>query len=344
MKGMVAGLALLVWGTGAGAAAAQDWDNEACDAACGQPCFFGSCTPAKSGYEQALAQCDIRRLELVGELYAGTRHAQLATEAARTLRAQGLARIRATPNGCAGVIPSTAMTTTETAPDLCAQIDIPAGWRCAMRGGRATLIPPATAEDAPLPEVTDPPSSTVPASASPLTAAEVAQERYACTLPDGEQGVEWIGVCYSPRTRDIYPVTDPPDFWKTVDDIGPLAAFTELSGLGLSESSVQDLTPLAELKNLRWVRLNDMPIDDISSLKGSEKLRQLDLSNSNVKNIVALGDIESLWSLSLNNTGIKDLSPLSSADNLTSLHLEGTLVRDLSPLRSLKKTLFTYPA
>lgn len=149
MRKGLTGLALAIWAL---PAAAQDGDTAACDAACGVPCYFGVCSPAKANYEQALERCDVARLEQIAAFFAGTAYAARAGEAARTLRAQGqgLARIRATPNACTALVEGegqgTGWTTRPDSPpaDPCAVVNVPAGWSCVNRDGRADLVGPVT--------------------------------------------------------------------------------------------------------------------------------------------------------------------------------------------------------
>lgn len=63
--------------------------NEACDAACGVPCYFGSCAPALQKYRDALAKCSVTDLDLIAGLYRGTDAADKAASAADILRRRG---------------------------------------------------------------------------------------------------------------------------------------------------------------------------------------------------------------------------------------------------------------
>ena len=125
--------------------------NEACDAACPVPCYFGSCSPAKATYERALAQCDIEQLDAVAKLYRGTRSATQAEEVLARLRSQTVGRIGVTPNDGTGIgVNSCAEFSSE---DACSKVTVPAGFRCTVQGGLAVLLQ----ETAPTPVVTPAP-------------------------------------------------------------------------------------------------------------------------------------------------------------------------------------------
>ena len=126
-----------------GSAIAQE--NAACDAACPVPCYFGSCAPADAGYKRALGGCDVRALDLIAELYRGTRSASDAASAADILRSQGygsVGRIGVTPNQpteTPGLENCTSLVEGDTGP--CSVVASRPGYRCEVENGVAVLIP-----------------------------------------------------------------------------------------------------------------------------------------------------------------------------------------------------------
>ena len=142
-------------------------DNASCDAACPVPCYFGTCAPADATYKRALARCDMRSLESVAQLYAGTTSANKARDALGILRSRGYgtSRIGVTPNTSGGGNTQNCTAIVEGGDDggetsgPCALVNVPVGFRCEVVGGRAELIPSGGLNPVPVPVPSPSPSS-----------------------------------------------------------------------------------------------------------------------------------------------------------------------------------------
>jgi len=119
-----------------------------------------------------------------------------------------------------------------------------------------------------------------------------------------------------------------------VEDIRPLAAFTNLVELDLSGTLVTDLSPLSVITK------GDYAGSPILIKGGMHSLNTLNLSRTAVVDLSPLHGLKKLHNLDLSHTPIKDVSPLlkSGAPWLYTLDLTGTQVSQ-ADLGQLKQRL-----
>lgn len=145
---------------------------------------------------------------------------------------------------------------------------------------------------------------------------------------------------------------------KGLENIGPLAMFTQLEILSLQENEIKDLSPLKSLHKIRELNLSQNLITDLSPLSDLRsleklrvtsnmltflpeqvnwpKLRLLWLGDNRISQLASLGGLGALSSLRLHNNRLSDLSALSSLGYLRELDLSSNQIKDFSPLYELK--------
>lgn len=147
-------------------------------------------------------------------------------------------------------------------------------------------------------------------------------------------------------------------YGTSIDDIGWLAGFHDLTSVAVELWNVQDLTPVASLAELRELHLGETkarntPIGWLAELQQLEclsveslhrglessarlpRLRRLELRTTKVRTLDFLTGHPSLESFSMDFGGIRDLAPLVTIPNLRSLELyqvRSLTSEDLSPL------------
>lgn len=144
-----------------------------------------------------------------------------------------------------------------------------------------------------------------------------------------------------------------------ISDLSPLAGFTNLRELELSDNEISnlsslselsslrkidlcnnqisDLTPLAGLSNLQTIFLVRNSICDISPLAELSDLRVLLLNDNNLSELSSLTRLSRLRELYLDNNEIYDISPLAAITNLVQLNLRGNFIHDFSPISHIEK-------
>jgi hypothetical protein len=123
---------------------------------------------------------------------------------------------------------------------------------------------------------------------------------------------------------------------KGTEDLTPLASFTELRGLVLTESLASDLTPLTGLKELRGLMLKVTHVSDLKPLAELKNLKRLYFHSTHACDLASLSRLKNLQELSLSQTPVTDLTPLAGLKSLEQLCLNYTPVADLTPLAELE--------
>jgi WD40 repeat protein/serine/threonine protein kinase len=124
-------------------------------------------------------------------------------------------------------------------------------------------------------------------------------------------------------------------------DVSPLAQLTNLQVLNLSGTPVSDVSPLAQLNGLRALYLYGTRVSDVSTLAQLTNLKRLDLWDTQVRDLSPLAQLTGLERLDLSGTPVSDVSPLARLTNLRTLNLTGTQVTDLSPLTEIPQLRIT---
>jgi len=103
-------------------------------------------------------------------------------------------------------------------------------------------------------------------------------------------------------------------------DLGALPILKTLTHLTINYP-IDDLSPLANFTNLTHLVIRDGSITDLRPLEGLTHLLNLDLSNNQITDLSPLASLTNLTSLYLDNNLISDLSPLSTLSKLERLYL-----------------------
>lgn len=119
-------------------------------------------------------------------------------------------------------------------------------------------------------------------------------------------------------------------------DIYPLAEFTNITQLELTNNRIEDVFPLGKLINLKFLDLqNNKVLKNLDGLSGLENLEYLFLGYNKVNSLKPLENLKKLKYLSIFDNQINDLSPLKSLTALETLHLKSNPVRSLEDIRNL---------
>ena len=120
-----------------------------------------------------------------------------------------------------------------------------------------------------------------------------------------------------------------------ISDISPLAGFTKLESLSITQSHIVDLSPLLSLINLRDLDLSYNNITDISLVSKIENLEKLVMIGNGISDLSPLRELTNLKNLDLGYNRIVDVSPLADLKGLRELYLDGNYIFDLFPLLNL---------
>lgn len=117
-------------------------------------------------------------------------------------------------------------------------------------------------------------------------------------------------------------------------DLQALSKMSLLEELHISGTnlSVQDLGTIAALSNLRKLSLSGCGLTNIQALGAAKSLTELDLSNNTIKDLSALSAMGTLEHLDLNHNALVDLSPLSGCTALKWLDVSYNSLTALNPL------------
>ena len=120
-------------------------------------------------------------------------------------------------------------------------------------------------------------------------------------------------------------------------DFSPLAEFTQITELWLSDTAIADLAPIVRLQQLKVLNLDYSRVSDIRPLAGMVGLIELYLSRTGVGDLRPLAGLTCLEFLALDDVPASDFSPLAGLLNLTFLALGGAQVGSLTPIAGLSK-------
>jgi Leucine-rich repeat (LRR) protein len=115
---------------------------------------------------------------------------------------------------------------------------------------------------------------------------------------------------------------------KTVEDITPLRALTNLVALDLSWLNIADISVLRNLKGLVILSLTGNQVSDLSPLSHLKHLQILYLDNNPVVDLLPLSDCTDLRILSITDTQVTDLQPLITLKRLQKLDICPVAVTD----------------
>ena len=125
-------------------------------------------------------------------------------------------------------------------------------------------------------------------------------------------------------------------YHNPIEDIGPLADMTKMTGFNLWGCLIVDLSPLRDLQNLNWIVLGNNQVSDISPLAGLINLTTFHVDSNQIVDISPLTSLTRLEELRLNRNSITDITPLTKLKNLQKLHLADNPFHDFSPLFELE--------
>ena len=125
-------------------------------------------------------------------------------------------------------------------------------------------------------------------------------------------------------------------YHNPIEDIGPLADMTKMTGFNLWGCRIVDLSPLRDLQNLNWIVLGNNQVSDISPLAGLINLTTFHVDSNQIVDISPLTSLTRLEELRLNRNSITDITPLTKLKNLQKLHLADNPFHDFSPLFELE--------
>ncbi len=120
-----------------------------------------------------------------------------------------------------------------------------------------------------------------------------------------------------------------------IADLAPLATLTRLRNLSLGGNQIIDLSPLAQLTNLEELTLTANQITNVAGLANLTKLRVLTLAYNQITDISPLANLTNLEVLDLFNNQIHSIQPLARLSRLTSLSVDNNQIRDLAQLSGL---------
>jgi len=117
-----------------------------------------------------------------------------------------------------------------------------------------------------------------------------------------------------------------------IENLGPLAQFTQLKWLSLSNLPITDLTPLRNLNALQYLDLSHCKIQDLSPLRFLDGLEKINLAHSFISNANEINRLVGLKFVDFTGCPISDLINIQLSGNLQHLILDSTQVKDLEPL------------
>jgi Leucine-rich repeat (LRR) protein len=117
-----------------------------------------------------------------------------------------------------------------------------------------------------------------------------------------------------------------------IDDLTPLAQFSQLKWLSLSNLPISDLTPLRNLSRLEFLDLSHCKIQDLSPLRFLDGLEKINLGHSLIADVNEINRLVGLKFADLTACPIADLKNIPLSGNLQHLILDSTQVKDVEPL------------
>jgi Leucine-rich repeat (LRR) protein len=118
--------------------------------------------------------------------------------------------------------------------------------------------------------------------------------------------------------------------------LDPIAKFTELTQLDISETDPLSLDPLTRLGKLERLDAHDSKLKNVAPLAKCTALTWVDLHGTQVSNLDPLATLPRLESIDAGNTPVSDVTALSRSHSLQSLWLPGTSVTNVLPLGAVR--------
>lgn len=123
-------------------------------------------------------------------------------------------------------------------------------------------------------------------------------------------------------------------YHNPIEDIGPLANMTKMTGFNLWGCRIVDLRPLRNLRSLSWIVLGNNQISDISPLSELTNLTSLNFSLNQISDISPLANLQHLW---IDQNSVEDITILANLTQLTRLRSDTNQIHDISPLANLTR-------
>ncbi|RMG19523.1 MAG: hypothetical protein D6730_21370 [Bacteroidetes bacterium] len=119
-------------------------------------------------------------------------------------------------------------------------------------------------------------------------------------------------------------------------ELQPLAKFTQLRELNISNTEVSSLVDLRNLTRLEVLRCNNTQVEDLSPLKYAFDLKELYCHHTPLSSLYPVSNFRKLEKLHIYETNIDELSELRGLRKLKELLCDRTLVSNLAPLSGLE--------
>lgn len=124
---------------------------------------------------------------------------------------------------------------------------------------------------------------------------------------------------------------------KSIKDLSPLSALTQLDILILKQDGITDVSALKTLVNLSQLDLSmNGAIKDVSSIKDMKKLSTLNLSSNAIENVDDIKDLTKLQYLNISGNKISALPDMSKLTDLRTLLASDNKLTDVTPVGQLK--------
>lgn len=124
---------------------------------------------------------------------------------------------------------------------------------------------------------------------------------------------------------------------KSIKDLSPLSALTQLDILILKQDGITDVSALKTLVNLSQLDLSmNRAIKDVSSIKDMKKLSTLNLSSNAIENVDDIKDLTKLQYLNISGNKISALPDMSKLTDLRTLLASDNKLTDVTPVGQLK--------
>lgn len=118
--------------------------------------------------------------------------------------------------------------------------------------------------------------------------------------------------------------------------LDPIAPFTQLTQLDISETDPLSLDPVGKLGKLERLDVHDSKLKNVAALAKCTALTWLDLHGTLVSSLAPLATLPRLESVDAGNTPVADVGPLARSHSLQSLWLPGTSVTNVLPLSGVR--------
>lgn len=109
------------------------------------------------------------------------------------------------------------------------------------------------------------------------------------------------------------------DLWLNglgIVDIAPLATFTQLERLDISDNFISDIKPLAKLRRLQYLWIGENEVVDLGPLAEMTHLQLLDAEDNAIVDLTPLARLEQLAALDISHNQVQDIGTLVSLQRL----------------------------